>query len=325
MYLNKNPNYMSILKDKELYIFGAGINGRYTAHKFQETGKIWGCCVKAFIDNSREKIGSAIDGLKVISLDEFIQENTASKFVVICGRRFEGEIAEQLLCSGVYNFVRESDLDYGAGEEHYDTAYFEWQRPMGEFGAQYKLRMFFQKYITPEMSVLEFGSGGGFLLKELNVREKMGIDINDAAREFARTIGINSVKTISEVSDGWADVIISTSVLEHVENPLGVLRELRPKLKPHGRIIFHVPNESCETEYIPNNIDRHLYTWNCLNLGNLFQAAGYQICSVERVQERWPDEYQKIAGEVSEELFDFLATAWGKATDAYACLIVAKP
>ena len=42
MYINRNPNYMKILKEKELYIFGAGINGRYTAHKFQKTGKIWG-------------------------------------------------------------------------------------------------------------------------------------------------------------------------------------------------------------------------------------------------------------------------------------------
>ena len=42
MYINRNPNYMKILKDKELYIFGAGINGRYAAHKFQKTGKIWG-------------------------------------------------------------------------------------------------------------------------------------------------------------------------------------------------------------------------------------------------------------------------------------------
>ena len=44
MYINRNPNYMKILKDKELYIFGAGINGRYDAHKFLTSGKVvgWG-------------------------------------------------------------------------------------------------------------------------------------------------------------------------------------------------------------------------------------------------------------------------------------------
>ena len=58
------------------------------------------------------------------------------------------------------------------------------------------------------------------------------------------------------VPDGYADIIISTHTLEHVENPLGALRELRNKLKENGKAVFHVPNESCSTEYVrsePNN------------------------------------------------------------------------
>jgi len=319
MYINKNPDYMAFLQDKEVYIFGAGEIGVRTAKILRRKRYD----VSGFIDNNRSKIGTVIDGISVISLDEFIKLNSSSSFVIICGRQYEGEISEQLLRSNVYNFVCESDLEYGSGEEHYDEAYFTWQMPMGKFGAKVKKRLF-QKYIKPDMSVLEFGAGSGYLLKELDAHEKLGIDINDSARDFMRTLGLESVKTISEVPNEWADVIISNSVLEHVENPLGSLRELRLKLKAGGKIIFYVPNESCETEYTPNNIDNHLYTWNCLNLGNLFKAAGYSICSVERIQEFWPDNYEVIAKEVSDTLFDFLAAVWGKATNANACLIVAK-
>lgn len=41
-------------------------------------------------------------------------------------------------------------------------------------------------------------------------------------------------KTGIEIND-YADVIISTSVLEHVENPFEILRELKDKLKDGGK------------------------------------------------------------------------------------------
>lgn len=38
---------------------------------------------------------------------------------------------------------------------------------MGEFGAKIKLKMFFEKYICSTDTVVEFGSGGGYLLNQL--------------------------------------------------------------------------------------------------------------------------------------------------------------
>lgn len=111
--------------------------------------------------------------------------------------------------------------------------------------------------------------------------------------------------------------------MEHVEYPLKALRELRDKLKDKGTIVFYVPNESCDTEYKRSDINNHLYTWNCLTLGNLFKAAGYFVHSVEKVQEVWPQHYLEIAKEVSPEMFDAICRLGGRAFDENRCLIVA--
>lgn len=181
----------------------------------------------------------------------------------------------------------------------------------------------FRPYIRSDMTVVEFGSGGGYLLDNLQAKEKIGIEINDAARAEAKKIGINSVKYISDIPDDYADIIISTSVLEHVENPFGALKELKGKLKDGGRIVFHVPNESCDTEYVRSEVNNHLYTWNCLTLGNLFKAAGYFVYSVQKVQEVWPKHFLEIERQVSSELFETLCEIGGKTFDENRCIIVA--
>ena len=126
------------------------------------------------------------------------------------------------------------------------------------------------------------------MLRQIDAKEKIGIEINDAAREAAKEIGIKSVKYISDISDNYADIIISTSVFEHTENPLGILRDLYGKLKEGGKWFSHVPNESCDTEYTRSKVNNnHLYTWNCLNFGNFFKVAGYFVYSAQKVQEVW--------------------------------------
>jgi 2-polyprenyl-3-methyl-5-hydroxy-6-metoxy-1,4-benzoquinol methylase len=161
------------------------------------------------------------------------------------------------------------------------------------------------------------------MLDNIIAKEKIGIEINDIARKSAEKLGVKSVKHISDIEDDYADIIISTSVLEHVENPLGVLRELRGKLKENGKIVFHVPNESCNTEYTRSEINNHLYTWNCLTIGNLFKAAGFFVYKVEKIQEVWPNHYFEIEKEVSRELFETICQIGGKAYDENRCIIVA--
>lgn len=316
MYVNDGIDYLKFLKTKKVIIFGAGKQGIKTFLNLKKCG----IEVPVFCDNDKNKQNKSINDVPVISFEKMIKINDEDSMIVISA--FCREISKQLLDNKIYNFISVSQIDFVGGEEYYDEQYFEWQQKMGVFGAKIKVNMF-KPFIKNDMTVVEFGSGGGYLLEQIDVKEKVGIEINDMARKVAADIGIKSVKHISDIPDNFADIIISTSVLEHVENPLGALRELHGKLKDGGKIVFHVPNESCYTEYSRSEINQHLYTWNCLNIGNLFKAAGYFVQSVSRVQEVWPMNYYEIAQEVSKELFDTICRIGGKAFDENRCIIVA--
>ena len=64
---------------------------------------------------------------------------------------------------------------------HYDARYFAWQAPQGEFGGWANLTKF-RKYIRNDDRVLDFGCGGGFLLKNLTCRKRVGVEGDLAQR-----------------------------------------------------------------------------------------------------------------------------------------------
>lgn len=320
MYRNNDIDYLKFVADKEIVIFGAGRQGTGVYASLRRA--VEKIKIIAFCDND-DKIQNTIlmGDVRVISFERLCEINSPNNIIIICSRK-ENEIRQQLFSQKIYNFISASQIDFGGGESYYDEQYFEWQKNMGMFGGRVSARRF-QPYITEGSIVVELGSGGGYLLKNLKAKEKIGIEINDIARKNAEEIGIKSVKYVDDISDEYADVIISTHVLEHVENPLGILRQLRSKLKEGGKIIFYVPNESCDTEYTRSDINNHLYTWNCLTLGNLFKAAGYFVHSVWKVQEKWPDNYLVVEREVSPELFDAMCNINGEAAEQNNCMIVA--
>lgn len=317
MYRNDDVDYIRLLKKKDVIIYGAGEQGKQGFYKLRKEG----IKVVAFCDNNREKQNHLFCETKVVSFENLCEINNEKIMIVLCSR-FEREMKEQLLERSIYNNVSISQIDFGGAEGHYDESYFDWQKRIGEFGARLSAKAF-QPFIKEDMVVVEFGSGGGYLLNNLSAKEKKGIEINDIARQTARQMGIDSVKNISEIPDDYADIIISTHVLEHVMNPFGALCELRDKLKDGGMVVFHVPNEPCDTEYVRSEVNNHLYTWNCLTLGNLFKAAGYFVYSVQNVQEVWPRHFLEVEREVSPQLFEDICEIGGRAFNENRCIIVA--
>lgn len=316
MYVNNDIDYLKYLKNKNLILFGAGIVGK---HLFARLNKQYR--LVAFCDNDENKQNQLFCGIPVLSFKKICEINDVDSMIIICSNH-EREIRQQLLDANIFNVISMCQIDFGGGEEYYDEQYFSYQQEMGKFGGRIKAKMF-QRYINDRMSLVEFGAGGGYLLENLIAREKIGIEINDTARKEAEARGIHCVKYISDIPNDYADIIISTSVLEHVENPFGALQELRNKLKDDGKVVFHVPNESCDTEYRKSEKNNHLYTWNCLTLGNLFKAAGFFVQSVQKVQEVWPKYYSDIEKAVSPQLFEVLCEIGGKAYDENRCIIVA--
>jgi 2-polyprenyl-3-methyl-5-hydroxy-6-metoxy-1,4-benzoquinol methylase len=197
----------------------------------------------------------------------------------------------------------------GVAKKHYDVAYYEWQQKIGRFGAAANIFKF-EPYIQRSWRVIDFGCGGGFLLSTLQCSERVGIEVNPAAISEATRNGIRTVSDASNIPDGWADAIISNSALEHVEDPLGELRKLYPKLRAGGRIIFSLPHERMEWKYHPGDVNQHLFTWSPMSAGNLFRIAGYQVDSVYSVFGLWPPGAETILRIVGRNTFRRVCTLY---------------
>lgn len=198
-----------------------------------------------------------------------------------------------------------------AANAHYDDKYFAWQAGVGEFGGWANSTKF-QRFVKTDDSVLDFGCGGGFLLENLNCRQRTGVEVNPTARARAEAHGIQTFASVDEVPDDSIDVIVSNHALEHVEWPLEILKKLRTKLKPGHLAVFVVPCESVDLAYRTDDINQHLYTWSPQSLANLFLRAGFEVDSCEPLKHRWPPNYRRYAKLGGRRLFDLACRVWAR-------------
>jgi len=192
---------------------------------------------------------------------------------------------------------------------HYDSVYAAWADPISKFGGHAN-RFKFEPFVQETVRIIDYGCGAGYLLAGLEVPEKLGIEINAAARERAAANGIQTVANTDEVPDDWADVIISNSVLEHVLRPYDELLRLRAKVRPGGRLVFVVPHE-IRSRYATDDINQHLYTWSPASAGNLFGAAGFTVEHVDSIRHAWPPGYEKIRSVLGSRGFHGVARMYG--------------
>jgi SAM-dependent methyltransferase len=129
--------------------------------------------------------------------------------------------------------------------------------------------------IPADAEVFEFGVGLG---KNIARRErKSGYDVSQYARSFSAQHGIDTFSDMAEVPNEKFDVVLTSHVLEHLEDPFENLQLLRSKLKPGGKLIVVLPTESHRMVPFDIDADQHLYAWNFRTINNLLQRAGFKV------------------------------------------------
>lgn len=174
----------------------------------------------------------------------------------------------------------------------YNAEYFNWQKELGVLGGKYDTLKYLP-YINQNDKILDFGCGGGYILKELDHRNAFGVEPNPVAMNEALNKGLKVFPSIEEFQHSTFDVIFSNHVFEHLQSPLDVAIDLKQYLKIGGLLLVTVPNE-CNVKYIPNNVDQHLFTWSEINLGNMLFKAGYEIIEVKQIRFRWTPRFTWI-------------------------------
>lgn len=136
-------------------------------------------------------------------------------------------------------------------------------------------------------TVCEVGCGAGEVLVQLRERidadRFVGYDIAAAAIELARaraTDGLEFRLEDAALSAERFDLMLLIDVIEHVENPIGFLRALRPKAQ---RTVLHVPLDlSAQSVLRPQRLmtsRRHLHYFTRETALATVRDAGYRVLS----------------------------------------------
>lgn len=104
--------------------------------------------------------------------------------------------------------------------------------------------------IKPNKTILDIGCAVGYFAEKLKEKgcTTYGIEIDKAAaqraKKFCKKVYISDVTNIHKlkISRGFFDYILLLDILEHLENPQSVLKEIKKFLKTNGEVIISMPN-----------------------------------------------------------------------------------
>jgi SAM-dependent methyltransferase len=146
--------------------------------------------------------------------------------------------------------------------------------------------------------VLDFGCGvGGFLLKaRAKANRAIGVELEERLKSHFKSTGLEVFQNIADLpSDQLFDLITAFHVIEHLEDPADLLRQLAGKLRKGGRIIIEVPSSADALLTLYESIPFseftywrcHLFLFNAWTLRLLAKKAALKIDYVKHIQ-RYP-------------------------------------
>lgn len=168
------------------------------------------------------------------------------------------------------------------------------------YGLPYRVRrrlearrlMAFCRALPPGGRILDVGCGDGFhlgLLREFGSAEWVleGVDTSERAVNAGRAHGVTLHHgTVQDVSlaRGTYDLALLIATLEHVDDPVGVLRAIHDLLRPGGRVVVVTDNTDtlsfrlfASRHWGGYHFPRH---WNLFDKGNLSTLAanaGFEV------------------------------------------------
>ena len=136
---------------------------------------------------------------------------------------------------------------------------------------------YLKQFLPPGASILDFGCGKGIFLK---IAKKFGyqafgydIDPRAAADYYS----------LKEIPNRFFDAVVCFDVIEHVDDPQKILKNIGRKLKPNGLLFITTPNRlGLAGRIIKNKFlglvpGGHKNIFTLSQLENLLKAAGFKV------------------------------------------------
>ena len=134
-------------------------------------------------------------------------------------------------------------------------------------------------------TILEVGAGSGYFLDIVRtVASKChAVEIEPACDSLLMSKADFVYRSVDEVPASSIEVAVSFDVLEHVSDPVELLRSVRSLLREEGILWVGVPNQhdyllEIEPSYAPFFYhDSHLWYFNHRSLSRVAQLAGFEV------------------------------------------------
>jgi SAM-dependent methyltransferase len=155
-----------------------------------------------------------------------------------------------------------------------------------------RLRYALERWPLDRLKVLDVGCSYGHCLVHFGPGS-VGIDNVEEHVEFCRSLGLEARRVdvdgedaLADIADGAFDVLWVSDILEHLDAPRLLVRRLRPKLKPDGRLILFVttlPRNRLFRGLLrargirPFEAEAHHYQYTLETIRYLVERAGYAV------------------------------------------------
>jgi SAM-dependent methyltransferase len=129
--------------------------------------------------------------------------------------------------------------------------------------------------------ILDVGCGtGANLLMLSQYGDAEGVDISEDALAFCRERGLEKVKLGAgeelPYDDGTFDLVTALDVVEHMDDDLAGLREMRRVLRPGGRVLLFVPTFMFLWG-VQDDVSNHRRRYRLPELQRVLEQAGFEI------------------------------------------------
>ena len=134
---------------------------------------------------------------------------------------------------------------------------------------------------NPHPRILDVGCGTGANLKMLAAHGNAeGVDISPQAVDFCRERGLDSVKlgVIEQLpyESSSFDLVTALDVVEHLDDDVAGLREMKRVLRPDGRLLLFVP-AFMFLWGVQDDVSNHRRRYTLPRLLSAVEAAGFSV------------------------------------------------
>jgi SAM-dependent methyltransferase len=141
-----------------------------------------------------------------------------------------------------------------------------------------------RRHAPPGGRVLDFGAGTGQFALPM---AQLGFDVtalepDERLRARVASAGVRTIASPGELADASLAYAYSLNVLEHIDDDVAALRELRPKLVPGGQLLIYVPAFPVLYTSMDTKVG-HVRRYTRATLIRTVAAAGFAVESVAYV------------------------------------------